>query len=79
MEGTTQERREGMDLELLTPEAVAQLLGCGLQTLAAWRSTRPAELPFVKISRQIVRYRRLDIERFIAARVVHAAPERTAA
>ncbi len=67
------------DLELLTPEAVARLLGCGLQTLAAWRSTRKVDLPYVKVSPQIVRYRRLDVERFIAARVVHGAPERTAA
>ena len=50
---------------LLSPTAVAELLGVKPQTLAAWRCTKRYEIPFVKLGRQI-RYRRADVDAFIA-------------
>jgi excisionase family DNA binding protein len=69
MENTEQEAKAR---ELLTPDDVARLIGCGTQTLAAWRCTRRVPLPFVKIGR-LVRYRRVDVETFLDARTVSAA------
>lgn len=55
-----------MTIKLLSPKAVAELLGVSPQTLAVWRCNQRYDLPFVKIGR-MVRYRPEDIERFIAA------------
>ncbi len=54
--------------DLLPPQTVAAILGVSPGTLDAWRSTRRVALPFVKVG-ALVRYRRSDIEAFIAARV----------
>ena len=54
---------------LLSPRAVAARFGVTPKTLERWRST--GEGPrFVRVSRRVVRYRRADVETFIAARVV---------
>jgi hypothetical protein len=46
---------------LLTPADVAQLTGLALDTLAQWRSKRVG-IPFLKISRNCVRYRQSDFD-----------------
>ena len=61
------------ELDLLEPNEVARLLGCGVQTLAAWRSTRRVSLPYVRVSR-LIRYRRSDVAQFIATRLVDTGP-----
>lgn len=71
MQSETQE----LASDLLTPDAVSRLLGCSVQTLAAWRSTGRINLPYVKISK-LVRYRRSDVDEFLRARTT--APGRGA-
>lgn len=46
--------------DLLTPEQVAGVLGLSPRTLAAWRSSRRSELPWIKVGARI-RYRRCDV------------------
>lgn len=50
---------------LLTPKQVSEYIGVPVNTLAIWRCTGRVNLPYVKIGRA-VRYRREDVERFIA-------------
>lgn len=53
--------------DLLDEKETAATLKCGVNTLRNWRSMRPAKGPrFVKIGERMVRYRRADIEAFIA-------------
>ncbi|MDA8108145.1 MAG: helix-turn-helix domain-containing protein [Betaproteobacteria bacterium] len=67
-------------IELLRPEIVAELLDVDVATLAAWRSTRRKDLPFVKFGHRSVRYRRADVQAFIVRHLVQAsALARTAA
>jgi excisionase family DNA binding protein len=54
---------------LLTPEEVAQITGLSVETLAQWRSQRRG-IPFVKISRNCVRYRQCDLDAWLAERIV---------
>lgn len=54
--------------ELLTAEETARLLGVKPQSLAVWR-LHGENLPFVKVGR-LVRYRRSDIEAWLAAQTV---------
>lgn len=46
--------------DLLTPEQVAGVLGLSPRTLAAWRSSRRSDLPWIKVGARI-RYRRGDV------------------
>lgn len=50
--------------DLLTPDQVAHALGLSRRTLASWRRTRRAALPYVKVG-SLVRYRRQDVAAFI--------------
>lgn len=59
---------------LLTATEVAELTGLSLETLAMWRSQR-RELPFVKISRNCVRYRQSDFDNWIAGAIVRVEAE----
>jgi predicted DNA-binding transcriptional regulator AlpA len=59
---------------LLTPADVAALTGLGLNTLAQWRSQKRG-IPFVKISRNCVRYRQCDFDNWIAGRIVRVDVE----
>ncbi len=52
---------------LMTTDDVAHLLGYSRRTLEKWRSERTAGLPFIKLPRG-VRYRRSDVEAFLAGR-----------
>ena len=50
---------------LLTEKTAAKLLGFSRRTLQGWRSDGGPGLPFVRISKGCVRYRRSDIEAWL--------------
>ena len=50
----------------LTPREASELLGVAPQTLAMWRSSGRVQLPYFKLG-HAVRYRRADLEAFIAS------------
>lgn len=54
---------------LLSAEDVAGITGLSVETLAQWRSQRKG-IPFIKISRNCVRYRQADLEAWLAERIV---------
>lgn len=54
---------------LLTAENVAEITGLSVETLAQWRSQRRG-IPFVKISRNVVRYRLTDLDSWLTERIV---------
>ena len=54
---------------LLSADDVARITGLSIETLAQWRSQR-REIPFVKISRNCVRYRQADLEAWLTERIV---------
>jgi excisionase family DNA binding protein len=54
---------------LLTPEDVAEQTGLSVDTLAQWRSQKKG-IPYVKISRNCVRYRQSDLDGWLAERIV---------
>jgi excisionase family DNA binding protein len=65
--------------EFLNTQEAATLLGLKPQTLHLWRSAGRYNLPFVRLGRA-VRYRREDIEQFVAScRVVPAGEAATGA
>ncbi len=53
--------------DLLTPEQVAGVLGLSHRTLAAWRSSRRSQLPWVKVGR-LCRYRKADVIAWLESR-----------
>ena len=57
---------------LMKPEQAAEYLQITPSTLAVWRSNNRKKLPFVKIGGQ-VRYRRQDLDQFIADGLRNAA------
>lgn len=59
---------------LLSAEDVAGITGLSTETLAQWRSQRKG-IPFVKISRDCVRYRQADLEAWLAERIVRVAAD----
>jgi len=52
--------------QLLRPREAADVLDVKVQTLALWRTTKRYALPYVKVGRN-VRYRRSDLDAFLAA------------
>ena len=62
-----------MNQSLLTREEAAEYLRVTPGTLAVWASTRRYELPFIKCGRA-VRYRKADLDRWLAGRTVPAQP-----
>ena len=54
---------------LLTPEDVAAMTGLSVETLAQWRSQKRGP-PYLKISRNCVRYRQSDLDGWVAERIV---------
>jgi excisionase family DNA binding protein len=54
---------------LLTAEDVAELTGLSVETLAQWRSQKRG-IPYVKISRNCVRYRQSDLDGWLSERIV---------
>lgn len=67
--------RPSLANRLLTPDEVAQMLGLSIDTLAQWRSQRRG-IPFVKLSRSVVRYRQRDLEAWLDERIVRVEVER---
>lgn len=55
---------------LLDTAAVAALVGNRARTVMKWRKKTGEGPPFVRVNRRTVRYRRSDVDAFIAARVV---------
>ncbi len=52
---------------LLSPDEVAFWLGVEVNTLAKWRMrSSKVNLTFIKVTHQLVRYRKLDVDRFIS-------------
>ena len=62
--------------KLLKPEDVAELTGLSVETLAQWRSQKRG-IPYVKISRNCVRYRRSDLDGWLAERIVRTDQDRS--
>jgi predicted DNA-binding transcriptional regulator AlpA len=54
---------------LLTAEDVGQITGLSTETLAQWRSQRKG-IPFLKLSRNVVRYQQGDLDAWLAQRIV---------
>jgi predicted DNA-binding transcriptional regulator AlpA len=60
---------QGETARLLRAEDVAEITGLSIETLAQWRSQRKG-IPFVKLSRNCVRYRQADLDRWLNERIV---------
>lgn len=58
---------------LLNTDEAAAILGVTPRTLEVWRCTKRHQIPFLKIGR-LIRYRRSDLERWLASRLI-GAPE----
>jgi predicted DNA-binding transcriptional regulator AlpA len=54
---------------LLRAEDVAEITGLSVETLAQWRSQRKG-IPFLKLSRNCVRYQHADLDRWLNERIV---------
>lgn len=54
-------------MKLLSPQEVAEILGVKTSTLATWRSQERELYKFVGVGR-LVKYRREDVEEYIAQR-----------
>ena len=59
----------GQGSRLLRAEEVAEVTRLSIETLAQWRSQRRG-IPFVKLSRNCVRYRQSDLDSWLAERTV---------
>ena len=55
--------------KLLTPKDVSEITGLSIETLAQWRSQRRGP-PYVKFSRNCVRYRQSDLDGWVLERIV---------
>jgi predicted DNA-binding transcriptional regulator AlpA len=62
-------RMSNASAPLLTAEDVAAITGLSIETLAQWRSQRKG-IPFLKLSRNVVRYRQSDLEAWLSERIV---------
>ena len=62
------ERKLG-NQELLKAEDVARVTGLSPETLAQWRSQKRG-IPFIRISRNCVRYRQSDLDSWLVERTV---------
>ena len=56
-------------VRLLTPGEFADLISVSEATVERWRGQGEGP-PFVKVSGKVVRYREVDVQAFIAARLV---------
>ena len=54
---------------LLSAGDVSAITGLSLETLAQWRSQRRG-IPFLKLSRNVVRYRQCDLDAWLTERIV---------
>ncbi|HMZ54434.1 MAG TPA: helix-turn-helix domain-containing protein [Azospira sp.] len=58
--------------ELLSREQAAAYLGVRSHTLAVWASNKRYAIPYIKVGR-LVKYRKGDLDRFLANRTCNAA------
>ena len=58
--------------DLLDTESAATYLGVKDSTLENWRSTKRYLLPYIKVGRK-VKYRKADLDAWLASRTVTAA------
>ena len=69
------ERKLTVEAErLLTAVDVACITGLSTETLAQWRSQRRG-IPFINLSRNVVRYRHGDLDEWLAERLVRVKAE----
>jgi excisionase family DNA binding protein len=61
----------GRTTDLLTSTAAAEYLGVAPNTLAIWRCNKRYEIPYIKVGSH-VRYRRDDLDVWLASRTVGA-------
>jgi predicted DNA-binding transcriptional regulator AlpA len=54
---------------LLSATEVSAITGLSVETLAQWRSQKKG-IPFVKLSRNVVRYRQCDLDAWLTERIV---------
>jgi excisionase family DNA binding protein len=73
MEPSTTRPSKRATPELLTTAQAADYLSIKAHTLEIWRCARRYELRFVRIGRNI-RYRKEDLDSFLAAHTVNAEP-----
>ena len=57
--------------ELFDTTAAAAYIDAAPHTLEIWRSSGRYRIPFIKVGR-LVRYRRADLDNFLASRTVNA-------
>jgi predicted DNA-binding transcriptional regulator AlpA len=62
-------REKEQNTRLLKSEDVAETTGLSVETLAQWRSQKRG-IPFIKISRNCVRYRQADLDSWLVERTV---------
>jgi predicted DNA-binding transcriptional regulator AlpA len=60
--------------KLLSAKEVAELTGLSMETLAQWRSQERG-FPFIKISRNCVRYRQADLDCWLSERIVRTSQD----
>jgi predicted DNA-binding transcriptional regulator AlpA len=63
-------------VRLLSADDVAAVTGLSPETLAQWRSQKRG-IPFIKISRNCVRYRQSDLDSWLVERTVLTDQERS--
>jgi predicted DNA-binding transcriptional regulator AlpA len=61
--------RSAVSSKLLTANEVAEQTGLSVETLAQWRSQQRG-VPYIKLSRNCVRYRQSDLDSWLAERTV---------
>jgi hypothetical protein len=59
---------------LLSAADVSVITGLSIETLAQWRSQKKG-IPFIKLSRNVVRYRQDDLDAWLTARIVRVESE----
>jgi excisionase family DNA binding protein len=62
-------KQESATKKLLTPKEVSEITGLSTETLAQWRSQNRG-IPYIKISRNCVRYRQSDLDDWVSERIV---------
>jgi len=55
--------------DLLTTIEAAEFLGTTVGTMEVWRCSKRYQIPYIKVGR-LVRYRRSDLEQWLASRTV---------
>lgn len=54
-----------LKIDLLKPEETAKVIGISINTLKRWRTNPEHPLKWIKLGQKMVRYRVVDVMRFI--------------